>query len=113
MNRRQDKRLIIVETAIYRVFSDLEFSSKNLNRTVLGLCDRLERVFSCQRRYRKLSLLPRRNTSVKIRSRHRQQGSISTDQKYFYIHAAIFMSNGHFGIVQASHENNIIHPTYR
>ncbi|MEH2050150.1 MAG: hypothetical protein V7K70_10580 [Nostoc sp.] len=42
MNRRQDKRLIIVETAIYRVFviiyrifSDLKFSSKNLNRTVL------------------------------------------------------------------------------
>ncbi|MEH1769807.1 MAG: hypothetical protein V7L27_13040 [Nostoc sp.] len=38
MNRRQDKRLIIVETAIYRVFvmiyrifSDLEFSSKNLS----------------------------------------------------------------------------------
>ncbi|WP_143854075.1 hypothetical protein [Nostoc sp. 'Peltigera membranacea cyanobiont' 210A] len=61
MNRRLYKKLIIVETAIYRVFvmiyrifSDLEFSSKNLNRTVLGLCDRLERVFSCQRRYRKL-----------------------------------------------------------
>ncbi|WP_442944409.1 hypothetical protein [Nostoc sp.] len=41
MNRRQNKRLIIVETAIYRVFVinrrlyDLEFSSKNLNRTVL------------------------------------------------------------------------------
>ncbi|WP_262984350.1 hypothetical protein [Nostoc sp. 'Peltigera membranacea cyanobiont' 210A] len=41
MNRRQDKRLIIVLTAIYRVFvmiyrifSNLEFSSKNLNRTV-------------------------------------------------------------------------------
>ncbi|MEH2368053.1 hypothetical protein [Nostoc sp.] len=53
MNRHQDKRLIIVETAIcrvfvmiYRIFSDLEFSSKNLNRTVLGVCDRLERVFS-------------------------------------------------------------------
>ncbi|WP_190241014.1 hypothetical protein [Nostoc sp. 'Peltigera membranacea cyanobiont' 210A] len=41
MNRRQDERLIIVETAIYRfvmiyrIFSDLEFSSKNLNRTIL------------------------------------------------------------------------------
>ncbi|MEH2370924.1 hypothetical protein [Nostoc sp.] len=47
MNRRQDERLIIVETAIYRVFvmiyrifSDLEFSSKNLNRTTLTVsCD--------------------------------------------------------------------------
>ncbi|MEH2040273.1 hypothetical protein [Nostoc sp.] len=98
---------------IYRIFSDLEFSSKNLNRTVLGVCDRLERVFSCQRRYRKLVLLPRRSTSIIVRCRYRQQRSISTDQKYFYIHTAIFMSNGHFGIVQASHENNIIHPTYR
>ncbi|MEH2346910.1 MAG: hypothetical protein V7K55_02705 [Nostoc sp.] len=42
MNRRQDKSPIIVETAIYRVFvmiyrifSDLKFLSKNLNRTVL------------------------------------------------------------------------------
>ncbi|MEH1941602.1 MAG: hypothetical protein V7L01_15480 [Nostoc sp.] len=41
MNRRLYKRLIIVETAIYRVFvmiygifSDLEFSSKNINQTV-------------------------------------------------------------------------------
>ncbi|MDM9584894.1 hypothetical protein [Nostoc sp. GT001] len=40
MNRRQDERLIIVETAIYRVFSDLEFSSKNFNRTILTVgCD--------------------------------------------------------------------------
>ncbi|MEH2226993.1 hypothetical protein [Nostoc sp.] len=40
MKRRQDERLIIVETAIYRVFSDLEFSSKNLNRTTLTVrCD--------------------------------------------------------------------------
>ncbi|MEH1948820.1 MAG: hypothetical protein V7K77_17985 [Nostoc sp.] len=29
------RRLIIVETAIYRIFSDLEFSSKNFNRTIL------------------------------------------------------------------------------
>ncbi|WP_334897080.1 hypothetical protein [Nostoc sp.] len=48
-----------------------------------------------------------------VRCRYRQQRSLSPDRKYFYIHAAIFMSNGHFGIVQASHENNIIHPTYR
>ncbi|MEH1947456.1 MAG: hypothetical protein V7K77_10940 [Nostoc sp.] len=41
MNRRQDKRLIIVLTAIYRVFvmiyrifSDLEFSSKTLANKV-------------------------------------------------------------------------------
>ncbi|MEH1768544.1 MAG: hypothetical protein V7L27_30460 [Nostoc sp.] len=35
MNRRQDNNQSFVLTAIYRVFSDLEFSSKNLNRTVL------------------------------------------------------------------------------
>ncbi|WP_180277352.1 hypothetical protein [Nostoc sp. 'Peltigera malacea cyanobiont' DB3992] len=47
MNRRQDEKLIIVETAIsrvfvmiYRIFSDLEFSSKNLNRSILTVgCD--------------------------------------------------------------------------
>ncbi|MBE8970421.1 hypothetical protein IQ277_30690 [Nostocales cyanobacterium LEGE 12452] len=44
MNRRLYKRLVIVETAIYRVFvmiyrifSDLKFSSKKFNRTVLGV----------------------------------------------------------------------------
>jgi hypothetical protein len=38
VNHRQDEGLIIVETAIYRVFilHDLEFSSKNPNPTVLG-----------------------------------------------------------------------------
>ncbi|MEH2204512.1 MAG: hypothetical protein V7K53_10590 [Nostoc sp.] len=40
MNRRQDERLIIVETAIYRTFSDPKFSSKNPNRTILTVsCD--------------------------------------------------------------------------
>ncbi|WP_143874067.1 hypothetical protein [Nostoc sp. 'Peltigera malacea cyanobiont' DB3992] len=45
MNRRLYNNQFFVETAIYRVFvmiyrifSDLEFSSKNLNRTVLGVC---------------------------------------------------------------------------
>ncbi|MEH2090054.1 MAG: hypothetical protein V7K61_25625 [Nostoc sp.] len=45
MNRRLYNNQSFLETAIYRVFvmiyrifSDLEFSSKNLNRTVLGVC---------------------------------------------------------------------------
>ncbi|WP_335201470.1 hypothetical protein [Nostoc sp.] len=45
MNRRLYNNQSFVLTAIYRVFvmiyrifSDLEFSSKNLNRTVLGVC---------------------------------------------------------------------------
>ncbi|MEH1943327.1 MAG: hypothetical protein V7L01_24320 [Nostoc sp.] len=35
INRRQDKGLIIVKTAIYRVFAISGVSSKNLIRTVL------------------------------------------------------------------------------
>ncbi|MEH1827652.1 MAG: hypothetical protein V7L22_20330 [Nostoc sp.] len=48
MNRRQDKRLIIVETAIYRVFvmiyrvfcddsSEYQAASQTINRTGVGL----------------------------------------------------------------------------
>ncbi|MEH2430988.1 MAG: hypothetical protein V7K26_26600 [Nostoc sp.] len=37
INRRLYNNQSFVLTAIYHVFSDLEFSSKNLNRTVLGL----------------------------------------------------------------------------
>ncbi|MEH2257120.1 hypothetical protein [Nostoc sp.] len=36
MNRCLYNNQSFVLTAIYRIFSDLEFSSKNLNRTVLG-----------------------------------------------------------------------------
>ncbi|MEH2259666.1 hypothetical protein [Nostoc sp.] len=35
MNRRQDNNQSFILTAIYRIFSDLEFLSKNLKRTVL------------------------------------------------------------------------------
>ncbi|WP_190240978.1 hypothetical protein [Nostoc sp. 'Peltigera membranacea cyanobiont' 210A] len=35
MNRRLYNNQSFVLTAIYRIFSDLEFSSKNLNQTVL------------------------------------------------------------------------------
>ncbi|MEH2088580.1 MAG: hypothetical protein V7K61_17895 [Nostoc sp.] len=37
MNRRLYNNQSFVLTAIYRIFGDLEFSSKNLNRTVLNV----------------------------------------------------------------------------
>ncbi|MEH2232267.1 MAG: hypothetical protein V7K71_22015 [Nostoc sp.] len=81
---RQETAICRVFVMIFRIFSDLEFSSKNLNRTVLGVCN-LERVFFCRRRYRKPALLPSGRTSLKVRCRYRQQRSLSPDRKYFYI----------------------------
>ncbi|MEH2210642.1 hypothetical protein [Nostoc sp.] len=75
MNRRLYKRMIIVETAIYRVFvmiyrifSDLEFSSKNLNRTLLSYRAKTFSMSLIHGEIEKVKLRPHIGFSISVRA---------------------------------------------